>query len=288
MWLLSSALCRDLRMPISSNAHEQMPAGRIQGAVICRRRDEHGEIIVAEEGNRRSLYFGEGILQSAIRTDKPDLLLEDYNEAMMSALLFNSKPRSVLLIGLGGCSLVHFLLKALPDCAVDVVELRKEVIDLSKEFFLLPFEKTNLRIFHSAGGDFIRYHEANAGYDIIIVDAFDEAGPAGSLVEKDFLSSCRMRLNENGVFVINLWNSPGHNFPAHHHSVREAFRNNTLKLLLSESYRNAVVFGFENPAACRYLTDYRGTAADLQKKSGINFLRYLRYLYWQNFNDRDQ
>ncbi len=265
-----------------------MPERRIQGAELCRRRDEFGEIIVAEEGNKRTLYFGDGVLQSTIRTDRPDLLLEDYNEAMMSALLFKNEPASVLLIGLGGCSLVHFLLKALSDCAVDVVEIRQQVIDLSKEFFLLPSDNTKLRIFHAAGGDFISYPEANAKYDIIIVDAFDEKGLAASLGEKDFLTACRKRLKENGVFVINLWNSPGHDFAAYHHSIQAAFRNNTLKLLLSESYRNAVVFGFENPAACRHLPDYRSIASDLQGRTGINFPRYLKYLYWQNFNDRDQ
>jgi spermidine synthase len=89
-----------------------MTESKIKGAVICRRRDEYGEIIVAEEGNKRTLYFGEGIIQSTIRTDRPYVLLEDYNEAMMSGLIFQSEPISVLLIGLGGCSLVHFLLKA--------------------------------------------------------------------------------------------------------------------------------------------------------------------------------
>ncbi len=77
------------------------PDSAIQGNALCCLRDEFGEITVAEEGNRRTLYLG-GIAQSTIRVDRPDLLLEDYNEAMMSALLFTSAPRSVLLIGLGG------------------------------------------------------------------------------------------------------------------------------------------------------------------------------------------
>ncbi len=266
-----------------------MLASRIKGAVICRRRDKYGEIIVTEEGDKRTLYFGAGIMQSTIRTDRPDLLLEDYNEAMMSALMFKSDPRFVLLIGLGGCSLLHFLLKALPDCAVDVVELRRQVIDISRDFFLLPTENTNLRIFHAAGGDFVACRGANSrNYDMIIVDAFDETGPAVSLLEKGFLFSCRTHLNENGVFIINLWNGPGHNFSALYNSIQDAFGNNTLKLLLAEAYRNAVAFGFKNPASCRSLRGYRDTAVELQNKYRINFPRYLKYLYWQNFNDQDQ
>ena len=207
----------------------------------------------------------------------------------MSALIFSREPGSVLLIGLGGCSLVNFLLKALPSSLLDIVEIRQQVIDLSQEYFYLPADNPNLRIYHAAGGEFIQHQgEHSKSYDMIIVDAFDEKGPAASLLEKDFLFACRMRLNENGVFVINLWNSPEHNFPAMYKSIRAAFENNTLKLLLSESFRNAVVFGFENPETCRNLPGYRNTATELQSKYRLNFPRYLNYLYWQNFNHQDQ
>ncbi len=262
---------------------------RIKGIILCSREDEYGEIIVADEGNRRSLFFGEGVVQSTIQTDRPDLLLEDYNEAMMSGLIFINEPRSVLLIGLGGCSLVHFLMKALPDLTIDIVEIRQQVIDLSREFFLLPTNNPNLRIVHASGGDFVRRQAADSrNFDMIIVDAFDESGPAVSLLERDFLNACRKRLNENGVFIINLWHSPAHNFHALYSSIQDAFENNTLKLLLTESYRNAVAFGFKNPSCGRKLPDYRSVAAELRRKHNINFPRYLRQLYWQNFNAHDQ
>jgi spermidine synthase len=176
-----------------------------------------------------------------------------------------------------------------PECAIDIVEIRRQVIDLSREFFLLPAENANLRIFHAGGGDFIGSRGGNPGnYDMIIVDAFDEKGPAASLLEKDFLSSCRIQLKKNGVFIINLWNSPGYNFSGLYSSIRDAFGNNASKLLLAESYRNAVVFGFENPAILRNLPGYRRIAAELQRKHGINFPRYLRNLCWQNFNEQGQ
>jgi len=275
--------------PVKNRTIDPTRARRIPGAILCRRRDEYGEIIVAEEGNKRTLYFGDGINQSTIRTDRPDVLLEDYNEAMMSSLIFTGEPLSILLIGLGGCSLVHFLLKAFPHCALDVVEIRQQVIDLAREYFFLPAENDSVRIFHAAGGDFIRDCAADSrNYDMIIVDAFDEAGPAASLLEKEFLSACRMRLNAHGVFVINLWNGPGQNFTGMYKSVQDAFENNTLKLLLAESYRNAVAFGFKDPANCGNLPEYRRIAADLQGRHGINFPRYLKNLYWQNFNAQEQ
>jgi len=257
-----------------------MPHQRINGNLLCRNRDEYGELVVAEEGNMRSLYFGNGMLQSTIQIDQLDLLLEDYTEAMMAALLFGD-PRTVLLIGLGGCSQVHFLLKALPDCAIDIVEIRQQVIDLSREFFFLPRSDKHLRIFHASGSDFMIDRAHPGSYDMILVDAFDESGPAAALLEKDFLSACRNRLNQGGVFVMNLWNSPGYDFPARYNTICEAFHGNVLKLLLAESYQNAIVFGFKDSETCRNLPDYRRGARDLQAKHGINFPRYLKQLYWQ-------
>ena len=97
-----------------------------------------------------------------------------------------------------------------------------------------------------------------------------------------------MQLNENGIFVMNLWNGPGHDFSAWYRTIREAFDMNALKFLLSESYRNAIAFGFENPVASRRLPEYRYRAAELQSKYLINFPRYLKNMHWQNFTVTDQ
>src|SRR5574340_596687 len=151
---------------------------RIKGAILKHCRDEFGEIIVAEDDGVRSLFFGDGILQSSIRLHQPGRVIGEYNQSMLSCLLFAGEPRSVLLIGLGGASLVHFLLRAFPSIAIDVVEIRRQVIDLAYEYFLLPKWNPNLKIFNAAGQDFVRKPELECGgYDLIIVDAFDSSGP---------------------------------------------------------------------------------------------------------------
>lgn len=258
----------------------------IKGTMVCRRRDAYGEIIVAEDGNTRSLYFGDGILQSTIRIGRPDVLVEDYSQAMMSALIFRDVLQSVLLVGLGGCSLVNFLLSACPGCSIDAVEVRHEVIGLARDFFLLQEEHARIEIFHAAGQDFIETRGAGT-YDLILIDAFDENGPASPLLKKDFLTSCRARLNASGIFVMNAWNRPTDNFPALYASVKEVFGNNTLKLLLGEAYRNAVILGFHDSAACKNLPGYRPAARELQRRHQINFPKYLNYLYWQNSGGRE-
>jgi len=261
-----------------------MSEKKIKGSIIKHCRDEYGEIFVADNNGTRSLYFGEGILQSSIRLDQPGSILEDYNQSIMSCLLFLTAPKSVLLIGLGGCSLLHFLLRAFPDSAVDVVEIRQQVTDLAYEYFLLPKWNPHLKIFHASGQDFVRKHTTGTrNYDLIIVDAFDDDGPASALSGAPFLNACRQLLKENGICVMNLWHRPKDDFPGLYASFQEAFRGNTLKLLPDEKCWNAIVFGFSGPTVSRELSVYRQTARKLEQLYNINFPRYLKYICWQNF-----
>jgi spermidine synthase len=254
----------------------------IAGKIVHWSRDEYGEVAVADDDGVRSLYFG-GVLQTSIALDQPGTLIEDYSRAMMSSLIFMNNPRSVLLIGLGGGSLVHFLLRAFPGCRVDVVEIRKRVIDVARDFFLLP-QNPNLGIFHASGEDFILdRNNRSAGYDLIMIDAFDEEGPAIPLLGEDFLGMCRAGLTQEGLLVMNLWCRPKDDFPSVYEVLRQAFGNNTLRLLPGEAYWNGIVLGSKNHDVFLDLLSYRPAAGELRMKYGIDFPKYLKLLYWQNF-----
>jgi spermidine synthase len=256
----------------------------IQGNIVCQRRDRFGEISVADYNGIRSLYFGEGMMQSCISLDQPHTLLTDYSKAMMTTLLFRRRPESILLIGLGGGSLVHFLLQACPDSSVDVVEVSEEVISLARDYFYLPRENDRFRVFHAAGQDFIQQMaEIDRHYDLILIDAFDESGPASILTGREFLSGCRGRLTSDGVFAMNLWNRLQDNFPLKLDTIRTAFEGHALKLLLGEVHDNAIVLGFKDPSLFRDMAVYRPEAKKLQREWGIDFPRFLKHLYWQNF-----
>ena len=113
-------------------------------------------------------------------------------------------------------------------------------------------QNQNLRIFHAAGQDFIMQQEEGCrNYDLIIVDAFDNDGPAADLSEKPFLAACRQRLKEDGICSFNLWSRPKDNFPALYTAIEEAFEGSTLKLLPDEACWNAVVFGFTGRCCLR-------------------------------------
>jgi len=239
-------------------------------------------ITVAEDDNQRNLYLDGGILQSCMLHADPNGLCLEYSQAMMSALLFQPAPRKVLLVGLGGGSLVKFLLEFCPDARLDVAEINPEVVQVARKFFLLP-ENELLRIMTAPGeavvGDLLA---AGDSYDLILLDAFDDNGPARALLEENFLRRCRMLLAKGGIFVMNLWNRPADNFPAILASLATQFEQRVHKLILADCTRNAIVFGFNEPVPVKNLMELKPASLELSRRTGINFTRWLRQIYWQN------
>lgn len=257
---------------------------QIPGKIIHRDKRCGSEVIVVDHGNRRSLYLDGDTLQSSMYIDQPCALVMEYSHAMMCALLFVSQPRRILLIGLGGASLVRFLLDLLPETIIEVAEIHMGVIEAARRFFFLSEDLGRLQVFELPGQEMVQKRRA-AGiyYDLVLVDAFDDHGAPRALLERPFLDDCRRLLSADGVFAMNLWNRPQDRFPAIFATISEVFRNNTLKLPLTEAYRNAIAFGFPSPIRSRELLHLRPAAKKLGQRSGINLARHLRTLYWQNF-----
>ena len=239
-------------------------------------------ITVADNGSRRNLYLDGDTLQSSMLLADPNMLDLEYSQAMMCALLFQPAPKKVLMVGLGGGSLVKFLLEFFPDAEIDVAEIDPEVVRVAHNFFLLP--RTRRLLITPAPGEKVvaDYLEAGERYDLLLLDAFDDSGPARALLEKQFLGNCKALLAPGGVFAMNLWNRPVDNFPANHATLKELFGRGTQKLLMSQANTNGIVFGMERPVPSAKLMDLKPVARELSQRTGINFVRLLRQLYWQN------
>lgn len=249
---------------------------------VIYRNSRYSGIMVTENRNHRDLYMDGDILQSSMLFADPNGLYLEYSQAMMCALLFQSVPKRVLLVGLGGGSLVKFLLEHCPQAGIDVAEINPEVIRVAREYFLVP-DSGRLRIIHAAGEAVVAEQlAAGESYDLIFLDAFDDDGPARALLEEDFLRNCRSLLAKNGVFAMNLWNRPVDNFPAIFAYLNSLFGKWTHKLLLDNYHSNAIVFGFNEPLRVKNLMGLKPEAKDLSRRTGINFMRWLRQIHWQN------
>ncbi len=176
------------------------------GRLVYLTQDELGPIEVVEQGPERRLHFGTGACQSAMLLAHPQTLVLRYTRAMLAALLLNPEPRRVLLMGLGGGSLVRFLLAHYPQLSLHALELRPAVAEVARDWFGLP-EGERLRITLGDGADYILSAPLDEGhrYDLILLDGFDAAGIAPSVGGEVFFSMCHERLLPGGALAINLW-----------------------------------------------------------------------------------
>lgn len=156
---------------------------------------------VVDDGEKRYLYFNVRLMQSAMSLAAPNALELRYTQKMMSFLLFNPRPKRIVLIGLGGGSIIKFCYHRLPSTHLTAVELDPNVIALA-DAFQLPPEGPRLEILQGDGAEYLE--EAEKGIDALLVDAFDKTGFAPALANKEFLENAQAKLSGSGILVVNL------------------------------------------------------------------------------------
>ncbi|HWW05618.1 transferase spermidine synthase [Collimonas sp.] len=171
-----------------------------------------GNPFVFDNDDMRTLHFDEKYIQSAMSISAPDKLLLSYTRAMMGFLLFQAAPKHILLVGLGGGSLVKYCYRYLPSTRITVLELHAEVIAL-RDKFMIPADDQRLRIIHSDAAAYMQVQQENIA-DVIMLDGFSSDGPAQELSSSDFYADCLRSLTPQGVLVSNLWDRPTSLVPA--------------------------------------------------------------------------
>lgn len=251
---------------------------KARGKTIYREHGDDGIVEIVDDASTRSMYFGSWAKQSTMYLDDPVELALTYTRSMMSCLLFRPQPRSALVIGLGGGSLVKFLLHHFPDCRIDVVEQRESVVSLAREYFQLPDDE-RLGIHISDGAEFVAATPRN--YDIILVDAYGPAGMSRSVVGESFFSACHARLIDDGVLSANLWSNRQAEFREALHDLDEAFAGRVLRLPVARR-GNVIMLGLRRPLAANWHKLLRPRALELGKALEIDFREQLRTLRRHN------
>lgn len=200
-----------------------------------------GRPFVWDHGHLRFLYFDEKSVQSVMRIDAPLELLFGYTRAMMAFLFLKPAPRHLLLIGLGGGSLLKFCYHYLPDTHITVLEIDADVIALRKHF-CIPDDNHRLRIICA---DAVQYMAGRRReFDVILLDGFDIDGLVGQLHSQDFYAQCDIALEEDGILVCNMWGR--HPILATHlMQLRRQFANRVWWGRASDSY-NLIAFALKN------------------------------------------
>jgi spermidine synthase len=212
----------------TSNRHTMFkfcePAGTSRDILFNGLRDgTYRKPFLVEEFAYRSMCFAlDGCTQSEMRIDDPCALVNEYTRKMMGFLAFQPRPEEILVIGLGGGSLVKFCHRNLAATRITAVEIDSDVLAMRAQF-LIPSDDARLTVVQANGADHVaQMAEHGEHTDAILVDAYDRAGIADAVVERSFIENCKQILGCNGVFVMNLVADPD-DARRHVATVREAF-----------------------------------------------------------------
>jgi spermidine synthase len=224
-------------------------------------------------GPLRYLHFDLDNVQSVMRLDDPDALCLAYTRKMMAFVLFNSGPRRILQLGLGGGSLAKFCYRHLPDALITVLEIDSHVLELREEF-RVPLDDQRFRVVQGDGAEYIARRAPRE--DIIIVDACDRTGLSATLSAHDFYPNLRRRLTLMGVLVVNLCGDES-DVENHIARIRGVFGQRLIALPARED-GNLIVLGFRTDPQTWEGAELDVHARKLEDKFGLAFPRYVRQM----------
>lgn len=164
--------------------------------------------LVRTRDGRRTLEFTPGDIQSEMLLARPDALVLAYAKAMMSFALFVPRPRHIVMVGLGGGSLAKFCYRHFPDARITVIELRRDVIALRRQFRVPP-DGPRFRVLHADAAQAIAAMRGSA--DVLLVDGFDAGGLPPRLGSATFYAACHRALADGGIMAANIFSyDPAH------------------------------------------------------------------------------
>ncbi len=209
--LASVALSLAAALLCSARSQAQSPANRL-GQVEFEGRSDYSHILIRRNGPVRSMIFvrdsGEEALESQIDIRRPYELKFEYLRFMFTSYLFRDTQEDVLIVGLGGGGMIHYLKRIDPKIRIDAIEIDPLVVRLADKYFSTRSEGT-VHIETADGLKFIA--DARKKYDAIYMDAFlkpsagtDNTGAPLALRTREFYRHMQSKLKPGGVVAFNL------------------------------------------------------------------------------------
>lgn len=184
--------------------------------IVHRERSLYSTVLVNKTGTMLCLAFSikrDQRNQSCIDTRAPRDMVFSYTRMMMAALLFNPEPERVLVIGLGGGTLPSAIAELYPNVTIDAVEIDSAVVEVARNFFnYRPHPGTSVTV--ADGRLFVKRRasrrarqgeSAEAGYDLVLLDAFNGDYIPEHMMTQEFLAELRSVMSEDGILAANTF-----------------------------------------------------------------------------------
>jgi spermidine synthase len=246
---------------------------------VFKTQTQHGPVWINQKQDILQLKFDKLATQSEINISEPHQLRMNNLQYLMSMLLFIEPPRHILLLGVGGGSLIHFVRHYLPQTHITGVEYDAELLQIAQDHFMLPPE-----------GPFISYQIADAreylehcqdSYDLIIVDLFDAFQSPKWLLENNTINRMKDLLTPRGAIGYNLIINSDKDFKNFYQQLRNRFQCQTV-FMETEDYQNILFYALNFQAGIKTITEYMQLAQQLQESYPLPFNEVLATIYSMN------
>ncbi len=197
---------------LASTVVHANPLAWLNGKLEKEVRSEFSHIRIRRDGNVRSLIFvrdnGQEVIETLLDVSQPHRLMLEYTRYMFLSYAVKPRQERVLIVGLGGGAMVHFLAKFDPQVKVDVVEIDPAVVQVAQDYFGVR-RQGNVNIITADAFQVLA--ESQTPYDVIYMDAFlkpsgdtDTTGVPLRLKQVQFYRSLSRTLKPDGAVVFNL------------------------------------------------------------------------------------
>ncbi len=168
--------------------------------VIFQADSVYHHIVVAEDSVARYLRFDRSFQSGMYLADPFDspFLYPAYAHL---GLIFQPRPRRVLVVGLGGGSIQKRFWRDYPEMIVETAELDPLVVTVARRFFAVP-DDPRLPVTVQDGRQFLL--RTGQRYDLIVLDAYFADSIPFHLTTVEFVRLVRSRLAPQGVVVSNI------------------------------------------------------------------------------------
>jgi spermidine synthase len=164
---------------------------------LVRTRSSFQDILVMENPVYGRMLFLDGFVMT---TERDEFV---YHEMLSHVpLVMHGSPKKVLIVGGGDGGLLREVLRHPDVSQVDMVEIDREVVEISREHLPLigcAFDDPRAHLFFEDGAAFVSRSKGH--YDAVLVDSTEPMGPGEVLYQVNFFGDCRAALREGGVFA---------------------------------------------------------------------------------------
>ncbi len=116
-------------------------------------------------------YMGNLRLDMGGLTQSGDIITSIWKKAIKTHLAPDFHPQNILVLGLGGGSVIHLLQRLYPDSAITAVEIDPVVINIAKKYFFLDQVK-NLTVIRGDAVQYIQHLPQDNYFDLVLVDCY--------------------------------------------------------------------------------------------------------------------